>query len=245
MKNKKVQIALSFICLILSFIITIQFKSVKLNDKVENTRLQRAEELQVELKQEKDKSENLYQELLQNEKQLSTLQKSNAENDTSYKQLLEQTEKLQTLAGVTDVEGPGVIVTLNDSKLKQSIISADDQNLYIIHDEDIWMVINELADAGAEAISLNDERLVGTSEIRCAGATVSVNNNRHAVPFVIKAIGNPDTLEAAINLRGGVKEYLTSFGLDFSLKKTDKVLVQRYTGVRNFKYAIPVKKEGN
>ena len=63
--------------------------------------------------------------------------------------------------------------------------------MYIIHDEDLLRVLNELCAAGAEAISINDQRIVATTEVRCAGPTVSVNNVRSAPPYVIKAIGNP------------------------------------------------------
>ena len=99
-------------------------------------------------------------------------------------------------------------------KIAKKIISnSDNTNLYIIHDEDILKVINELRAAGAEAISLNDQRLISTSEIRCAGPTISVNNTRVAAPFVIKAIGNAKSMEDAIKMRGGVAETLSVWGI--------------------------------
>ena len=71
--------------------------------------------------------------------------------------------------------------------------------MYIIHDDDLLRVINELRAAGAEAIAINGERIVAMSEIRCAGPTLSVNNNRSAPPYEIKAIGNPNNLEVRSN----------------------------------------------
>ncbi|MBZ4644979.1 MAG: hypothetical protein PWR27_637 [Petroclostridium sp.] len=244
MKNIRAQIAIAFICIILGFMISIQFKSVKRNFSLVSKQFQRADELQLELKKEQEKNENLYKQLLQYEKDLNAYQKEAAQRSDYANALLDQLKRAEILAGLTDVEGPGVIITLNDSKLKNDSSNQVDENYFIIHDEDILMVINELADAGAEAISLNDERLIATSEIRCAGATVSVNNNRHSTPFIIKAIGDPDTLEAALNLRGGVRDILGQWGIEFNVKKSNKILVPRYNGVINFKYAVPVKKEG-
>ncbi|MGE4284243.1 MAG: DUF881 domain-containing protein, partial [Clostridia bacterium] len=190
-------------------------------------------------------NEKLYTELLRYEKDLNALRQAASESSGYSKELLEQLKRAEILAGLTDVEGKGVIVTLNDSKISNEGVNSIDPNYFIIHDEDLLMVINELADAGAEALSLNDDRLIATSEIRCAGATVSVNNNRHSTPFVIKAIGDPDTLEAALNLRNGVRDILGQWGIEFTVKKSNKILVPRYNGVINFKYAQPVEKGGN
>ncbi|WHH58895.1 DUF881 domain-containing protein [Petroclostridium sp. X23] len=244
-KNLGAQLSIAFICIILGFMISIQFKSVKRNDSLVSKQALRADELQLELKNAQENNEKLYNEILRYEKDLNALRQA-ATKDSGYaKELLEQLKRAEILAGLTDVEGSGVIVTLNDSKLKSDDLNEVDPNYFIIHDEDLLMVINELSDAGAEAISLNDERLIATSEVRCAGATVSVNNNRHSTPFVIKAIGDPDTLEAALNLRNGVRDILGQWGIEFTVKKSNKILVPRYNGVVHFRYAQPVKKEGD
>lgn len=88
---------------------------------------------------------------------------------------------LRYQAGLCAVEGPGIMVTLNDSKQKVKL--GDNQNLYIVHDEDLLRVINELRAAGAEAIAINDQRLVSRSEIRCVGPTVTVNGKMFGPPF--------------------------------------------------------------
>lgn len=240
MKIKNAQIAISLICVILGFMLSIQFKSVRRNTALSNTQLKRAEELQAELNKEREKNENLYKQLLQYEKDLNAYQKAAAESSDQAQGLLKQLYNAQTLAGLNDVEGPGVIVTLNDSKVENKETSKIDENYFIIHDDDILMVINELSDAGAEAISINDERLIATSEIRCAGNTISVNNNRYGTPFVIKAIGNPETLESGLNIRSGVVDILRQWGIEVTVKKVDKLLIKRFSGGINFKYATPV-----
>ncbi|MCG8500605.1 MAG: DUF881 domain-containing protein [Firmicutes bacterium] len=244
MRNFKAQIAIAFVCVILGVMISIQLKSVKRNDAVQSKQFQRADELQLELSKEKEKNENLYKQLLQYEKDLNSYEKQFSEKNVIAGALKQRLDQAEILSGLTAVEGKGVVAVLNDSKLKNEGSMAVDENYFVIHDEDILMVLNELADAGAEALSLNDERLIATSEIRCAGATVSVNNNRYSTPFTIKAIGNPDTLEAALNLRGGVVDILKQWGIEVSVKKSNKIFIPRYDGYINFEYAVPVKKGG-
>ena len=241
MKNLKVQLILGVICLMLGFMISIQFKSVKKNDALMNQQFKRADELQKELDNERENNEKLYKQLLQYEKDLNAMREAASKNSGYAKELLDQLNRANLLAGLTDVVGTGIIVTLNDSKVNVDPSLNVDQNYFVIHDEDILMVINELSAAGAEAISLNNERVLATSEIRCAGPTVSINNTKYGAPFVIKAIGNPDTLEAALNLRGGVKDILQQWGIELTIKKSNEVKISRYNGVINFKYASPLK----
>ena len=145
------------------------------------------------------------------------------------------------LAGLTPVKGPGLIVTLNDSKMpypKDIPPGMAPQN--IIHDIDINQTVNELKTAGAEAISVNDQRLIATSSVRCAGPTVYVNNTMAAPPFIIKAIGDAKTLQAALNIPGGEVDQINHF--DPAMMKTQAVsrlLIPAYSGVIQPKYAVP------
>ncbi|MGN1087595.1 MAG: DUF881 domain-containing protein, partial [Phascolarctobacterium sp.] len=94
-----------------------------------------------------------------------------------------------------------------------------------------------------EAISLNDQRIVAMSEVRCAGPTVSVNNVRSAPPYVIKAIGAPKTLISALRLRGGVVETFEFWGIQVKIKAAEKVRIPALKAPRNFEYAKIVKGE--
>ena len=107
----------------------------------------------------------------------------------------------------------------------------------LIHDDDLLRVINELRAAGAEAIAINGERIVAMSEIRCAGPTLSVNNNRSAPPYEIKAIGNPNNLESALKLRGGVLENFKFWGIQADLSQSDDIVIPAFKGRKSFEYA--------
>lgn len=133
------------------------------------------------------------------------------------------------------LEGEGIILTLDDSTRETN--SNEDPNLYLIHDDDILRVINELKAAGAEAISINGQRLTATSEIRCAGPTLSVNNVRTAAPFEISAIGEKKSLENSIMMRGGVAETLKVWGIQIDLKVSDNVYIPPYKGTTSHVYS--------
>ncbi len=108
--------------------------------------------------------------------------------------LKNELDSLKFISGLTDVTGDGVVITLNDAENPDP---ASQMN-YIIHDYEVYGIINDLRDAGAQAIAINDERLIATSEQICTGPTIKINKNRYAVPFEIKAIGDPDKLYSAI-----------------------------------------------
>ena len=137
-------------------------------------------------------------------------------------------EELKLQACLLPLEGSGIIITMDDSDKTAKV--GEDKNLYLIHDDDLLKVINELRAAGAEAISINGQRLIDISEIRCAGPTLSVNNVRSSAPFEIHAIGEKNTLENAIKMRGGVAETLKVWGIHLEVEVSDNVYVPPYKG---------------
>ena len=145
------------------------------------------------------------------------------------------------LAGLTSIQGPGVVVRLNDSKRHISRkMPPGMASPNIIHDTDINQVVNELKAAGAEAIAVNDQRLVATSPVRCAGPTIFVNNMPMAPPFVIKAIGSPKALTVGLSIPGGIGDQIGR--LDhamFSVKQTEALRLPAYSGGSEPRYAKP------
>ncbi len=118
----------------------------------------------------------------------------------STKVLNEQLQETKAFAGLTEVEGPGLMVTLRDSSKAPMAF----QNEQIIHDGDVLRVVNELWNAGAEAVAVNGHRVVTTTSVRCVGSTILINNTPIASPVAIRAIGEADTMQGALNLPGGV-----------------------------------------
>lgn len=214
----KILIALVFI--VLGFMLSVQYKTT---ERQRSIRMERVEDL----------SERLKIMEAENKKLLSELDNLRAGNQSNPAD-----ERMKLMAGTTDVEGSGVEIILDDSNIVKK--ANENPNLYIIHDEDLLRVLNELRAAGAEAISLNDQRIVAMSEVRCAGPTVSVNNVRSAPPYVIKAIGAPKTLMSALRLRGGVVETFEFWGIQVKIKSDDKIHIPALKVPRSFEYAKTV-----
>ena len=233
MTKLKNSIVLGLMCLALTCGIFLQIRTVEnLNVKVS----QNYEEnnLRAEVLKFKEKYDN---ELKQLEKAESELEKER-ENSTQNNADLEDAEisikKANKMIGLSEVKGPGVIVTLKDSqKNTANVMNVMD---VIVHDIDILSVINELKNAGAEAISINDQRVVTTSAILCDGNVVRINKEKVGVPFVIKAIGLPESL-AALERPGGYLEYLRRYDIEASLEKSNDITIPKYTGKIEFNYA--------
>ena len=223
-KNKHTRILIFIVCAVLGFMITMQLKSQQRHQTVS---VQRAEELSVRLKEVQADRDKLEKELEE--------YRAGRVSDIVQKEM----DALRSRAGETALEGKGIILTIDDSK--QAAKAGENKNLYIIHDEDLLRVINELRAAGAEAIALNGQRLVSTSEVRCVGPTVLVNETRLAAPFIIAAIGNPQTLESSLKLRGGVLENFKFWGIKAEVEKREKVKIPAISGKKNFEFAKVVK----
>lgn len=231
------QAGITIICILLGFAISLQLKSVRFNRSLSQENL-RAQELQTLLNDEKEKNESLTADLESAKSQIAELRKNTDESFAAV--ISEQLENAEKLAGIVALKGPGIIVIMNDAKKNNISMTGDSA---IIHDSDIRTVVNELFASGAEAISINGERLVSTSSIRCVGPTVLVNNTRLSIPFEITAIGDAKTLEAGLIVKGGVVDTLTPWGIDVKISQHTKVEVPAYTGVTAFKYAQPSEKQ--
>ena len=217
------KILIAIVFMVLGFMLSVQYK---VTVQQRTIRMDRVEDLSERLKVMETENKQLLQEI-------NELRKKGADRARDHGQ-----ERLQLLAGTTDVEGAGIEIVLDDSNIPKK--ANENPNLYIIHDEDLLRVLNELRAAGAKAISINDQRIVAMSEVRCAGPTVSVNNVRSAPPYVIKAIGAPKTLTSALRLRGGVVETFEFWGIQVKIKSEDKVHIPALKAPRNFEYATSV-----
>jgi len=226
--SKAFQWSLSVVALILGLMLSMQFKATR--DIPPSVPVQRAQELTEKIKTMQEKRSELQQEIKELRNQLDR-----AIARTQLDEMKAELDNARMHAGMVALAGPGVEVVLNDSNMP--LKQGQNPNLYVLHDEDISNVLNELKASGAEALAINGNRLVATSEIRCTGPTILVNKNvRLAPPFKITAIGDPETLESGLMMPGGVVDLLKSWGIQVSIKKLDKVIVPAYKGAVPFEY---------
>ena len=187
------QLMLFVVMLLFGFIVTNHVQSVRARSETRSLAViyqQRERELNEQIKQ----SEVLTQEnaaLNQRKNELI----GEVLVDQGYAELSLELERIRLLAGFTEVRGPGIVLTLND-KPDYAILKDSDASL--VHDGDIRHALDLLRNAGVAALSVNDLRITNVSYIRCIGSTIRCNQYRMLPPFVIKALGDPAQLAAAI-----------------------------------------------
>lgn len=237
MNKKQVAITLGIMCFLLAIGIAIQIRTItSTNSTVTQTLAENG--LRDEVLRWKERYDNLYEQLEKEEKNLEIIREQAAQDDTSAASKEEQIKQNNMLLGLTDVTGTGIVFTLKDNSgvTAEMITSIDDDiSYYLVHDSDLRLVVNELKNAGAEAISINGQRIVSTSAITCEGNIIKVNGEKIGSPFIIKAIGSPELLYGALTRPGGPIELFNAKVVS-DIKKSNNVEISKYSGVINSKY---------
>ena len=236
MNKKQIAITLGIMCLILTMGIIIQIRTIKSTNKVVSQSFT-SNNLRDQVLKWKEKYDNLYEELQEAQATLEKTRNEASKNTEGSEEKEAALKKNNILIGLTDVEGEGVTITLKDntSISSGSLSITDDVSNYLVHNSDLISVVNELKNAGAEAISINDQRIVINTAINCAGNVITVNDQKISSPFVIKAIGNSSYMYSALTRPGGIIESFNSY-LITSVKESNNITIKKYTGVISSKY---------
>lgn len=190
------------------------------------------------LKEARSEKEVAMEELIELQERLAAYEGEAANDDAMINGLVADVDKYKMAAGLTDVEGPGVNITIKNPEVYDKYTSSGD--VITGNYELLLSVVNKLKEAGAEAIAINEHRIVQNSEISLAAGHININGSATAPPYYIKAIGNPSTMANALTIRGGIVETMrNSYGLTVDLVQKEQVLIARYNGVVSFKYAEP------
>lgn len=243
MKKRQIAITLGIVCFILCLCAAIQIKTI---NNTNNTTLAKSlveDGLRDEVLNWKQRYDEIYAEFEASEKKLDNLRQQVAQSGSTSSENEEELKENNTYLGLTDVVGPGVEITLNDRQItqaeaKESIL---DLNAFLIHYSDILAIVNELKNAGAEAISVNDQRIVPNSSITCEGTVIKVNDVKIGAPFTIKAIGSPDLLYG-LNRTGGYIWRINETGAIAEIRKSNEISISKYTGVLTTKYMQTVER---
>lgn len=147
--------------------------------------------------------------------------------DELKRSLQNELKELKILSGEYDIKGEGIVIMIDDSKNEDY----KNTNLGIIHDIDIMIILNELKAAGVDAISINDVRVMGDSEIKCMGPTVKVDGHSKATPFIIKAVGD---MEMIYNIMSDKNSYInlleTTYYMDVKVEKNKNIIIPKRDG---------------
>ncbi len=221
---------LILVFVVLGLMVTAQFRTQQRLAEILPYR--RVEELAAALKAAETERDLLRQEISLLRNQMAD---SLASESAAWLALDAELQRLRIMAGVEEVMGPGVVVVMEDSIQPKTRL--EDPNVYIIHDDDVLKVVNELRAAGAEAIAINGQRLTSLSEIRCTGPTISINGTRVAPPITILAIGDAHTLETGLRMRGGVVDQLSLWGIEVRIRRENELVLPAFEGAISWQYA--------
>lgn len=139
-----------------------------------------------------------------------------------------ETARLALEAGTAAVAGRGLAVTLGPSD--RTPPSPSEAGAYRIHDSDVQLVVNALFAAGAEAVAINDSRLVATTPIRSAGDTIIVNFRPLTPPYRVAAIGADRAAFDRSDIAARFRRWTKLFGLEYKVAAETKLTVPGYTG---------------
>ena len=221
--NNKIILFLTL--MLLGLIMAMQGKSIFEISRQQTTVSYRIEKYKNQLVDEQEKSKELKNLIIENQNinDISLKELSNSKSNDTIKNLGDELKKIKFNSGLTDVSGKGIKVILNDAPARET----ENPNLLIIHDSDVYGMVNELKKAGAQAISINGERIISNSEQVCAGPTIRINKNRYPVPYEILAIGDPETLYKSLDESTPVI-LMRDFDIGVEIKKSDNIVIPQY-----------------
>jgi len=226
------------VCLVLGALLALQFRS-EARLTVPGHRAEVLAQMYAEVQEQNKKQQ---EEISGLRRDLQVLQEAATEKDKMLKLLNDQQEAGRIALGLTDVKGPGIVMSLEDSKTRTTSDTIADALL--VHDYDLWAVVNELRSAGGEAISINDQRVVGETAIRCVGSVLQVNGVPVTSPFQIKAIGESQTLAGALMIRNGVIDRFKTYQLPAKVEGNSEVVIKAIGVAPKFPHTKPILKSG-
>lgn len=229
MKGKKsLMVIIGFTAFIFTMVMFTQFKTVEQTD-ITAIETMRETELRTELAKIKSKYDEVVLKLDETKNKINEYETQMANEQDSAKILEDELKEAQTYLGYTSVVGEGIIVTLSDSLYRD------------IDSYDLITLVNELKLAGAEAISINDNRIVTTTDIvDIAYKYIMVNGRRISGPYVIKAIGNNKYLESGITLKNGYKDEMEANGINIEYETSNEIKINAYDGNIEMQYSTVV-----
>lgn len=226
-------ITIGIMCFVLVAVIFIQFRTVEKTDisGVEEMRETELKEALVEWKKKYEDTNTKYEDTVNKINEYKEKAESNQE---ATGLLQKELESSNMILGKTTVEGEGLIITLQSGSTKDT----DDmeQNADVVA-QDLIQLVNELRYAGAEAISINEERVINMTDIVDIGTKyLLVNSNRISAPYVVKVIGDRKYLQSALNIKNGYVDLKTTEGKEVRVEEKSNIRIEKYSGDMSLKY---------
>lgn len=234
-----IQILLAVAFFVFSTVVFMQFRTTaeareknKNNNQISSEVNELLEQVN-KVKLENEQMQGVYKDLLkQYEAKIKSLDDIGEEKQ--LKELYDELENIRMIAGLKDVKGKGISILLEDVPNPPVNEPGYNPENYIIHSSDVLLIVNELKKAGAQAISVNGERIIATSESLCVGPFIRINGNKKEQPYIINAIGDQNKLFNAVNNLPRITDKLRgTYGFTIPIIRSDNILIPRYSGDLN------------
>ncbi|UCZ51822.1 DUF881 domain-containing protein [Bacillus shivajii] len=232
MKVKGSHVIFSLVLLVTGFIFALSYQLT--NDQtgpvaIPNNQWQAEDELRNQVLMEQQINRNLTEELRFLQQQITEIEDEMAHRERTYFNLVEDLDRLRMVTGTVGVKGEGVSVMLDDAEY---IHEEENPNNFIVHEQHVQMVIDEMLVSGAEAIAINGHRINHQTYIQCIGPVIEVDGHTSFAPFEITAIGDSETLTQALNMTGGVTDRLVSDNIEVRIEKKNEITLDPYYAER-------------
>lgn len=223
MKVRGKHTILSLVLFSFGFLIAFSYQHTKSMIKDDHVSVQEWEKTfyyRQQLIQFEENNHQLQQEIDQVRLDILQLESKMADQVEAMSESVDEKLELQALTGELPIEGEGIYISLKDQEFIPDQKNADQ---YIVHDLHIQLVINELYSAGAEALSINGQRIFSDSHIVCIGPVISIDGEEYPAPFKIEAIGDPELLRESLELPNGVIDYLVNDQVEVEIGKVEQI----------------------
>lgn len=220
MKKFGKALVFGILCLILTFAITVQLRVSSLSES-ESSQTKITDKLKDEIFRLNDENVKLAEKFQNTTSELDDARNQAAQNDSSSKDTSELIKKYTIVSGKTDVTGQGIIIKYkpNDNEAKADMV------------KDLRDIVNEIKNAGAEAIEINNQRIVGTTAIEMVKNKIEINDTEVSENFIIKAIGDSNLMYSGLIRPGGTIENIRESGVSIEINSENTIKINKYNEI--------------
>ncbi len=220
MKKFGKALVFGILCLILTFAITVQLRVSSLSES-ESSQTKITDKLKDEIFRLNDENVKLAEKFQNTTSELDDARNQAAQNDSSSKDTSELIKKYTIVSGKTDVTGQGIIIKYkpSDNEAKADMV------------KDLRDIVNEIKNAGAEAIEINNQRIIGTTAIEMVKNKIEINDTEVSGNFIIKAIGDSNLMYSGLIRPGGTIENIRESGVSIEINSENAIKINKYNEI--------------
>lgn len=226
MKRDKIIVSITvlFMCIILTCVIFMQFKTAW-QTNLTDIKNMNEDELKSEILLWQNRYNEIDQKLKSRSQTIDEYESILQNNDETAKVIDKELHELEKLIGITDVEGNGVVITLEDNEDRAVTAVA------------LLNLVNELKYAGGEAIAINGIRIVNMTDIVDVNYIVQIEGQKLSSPYIIKCIGEQNFLSSTLNSKDGYIQTYTDSGINVKMELQNNIKIDKYNGNLDIKYS--------